>query len=276
MVQIPTFFTEKLPENYPGDFIPAHIFALNAPTMPHPLMFTTNNHKRNYYARQYNQNIRIHCLSPLRCAQALAYIFTRGDRIYHRNYLSASRSTAKNWAYKFRHPIKSRKKKNLGGRPKVTEEIIQIIITFKEQNGHWGSPRIRDELLKMGIKLSKTTISNILKDNGFDPTGDRANKWEKWKGEYKDHIWACDFFFVQTVREACYMCLVVIDTYTKEILALGVHEGRLGIDSYWVAGTLVTAFAKFKRRPENLVHDRGPLFKGQVMRMCSVADWLMI
>ncbi len=50
------------------------------------------------------------------------------------------------------------------------------------------------------------------------------------------------------------------------------HEGRLGIDSYWVAGTIANVFFKLKRRPQNLIHDRDPLFKGQVMRMCSVAD----
>jgi transposase InsO family protein len=208
----------------------------------------------------------------VRCAQVLAYIFTRGDKIYHKSYLSLSRSAAKNWAYRFRHPIKWKRNQNKGGRPKVTEEIIELILTLKEANGHWGAKRIRDELLKMGIKLSKTTIGNILKDNGYDPLDNNSGKWKKWQGEFKDHIWACDFFFIETIREMCCMVCVLVDTYTKEILALRVHEGREGIDTYWVAGAIAQAFAKFKRRPQKLIHDRDCLFLGQVRKMCAVAE----
>jgi transposase len=168
----------------------------------------------------------------------LAYIFTRGDKIYHKSYLSLSRSAAKNWAYRFRHPIKWKRSQNKGGRPKVTEEIIELILTMKEANGHWGAKRIRDELLKMEIKLSKTTISNILKNNGYDPLDNNPGKWKKWQGSFKDHMWAMDFFFVETVKSITCMVFILVDTYTKEILSLRVHEGREGIDSFWVAGTI--------------------------------------
>ena len=83
---------------------------------------------------------------------------------------------------------------------------------------------------------------------------------------------AMDFFFVETARNLTLMVFILVDTHTKEILSLRVHEGRYGIDSYWVAGTIAQAFARFKRRPQNLIHDRDPLFKGQVMRLCSVAE----
>jgi transposase InsO family protein len=208
----------------------------------------------------------------VRCSQVLAYIFTRGDKIYHKSYLSLSKSAVKNWAYRFRHPIRWRKIQNKGGRPKVTEKIIELILTMKKANGHWGAKRIRDELLKMGIKLSKTTIRNILKDNGYDPFDNNSGKWEKWQARFKDHIWAFDFFFIETFREANCMVFTLIDIYTKEILALQVHEGREGIDTYWVAGTIAQTFAKFKRRPQNLIHDRDRLFLGQVKKMCSVAE----
>ncbi len=208
----------------------------------------------------------------VRCSQVLAYVFTRGDKIYHKSYLSLSKSAAKNWAYRFRHPIRWKMSQKKGGRPKVTEEIIELILTMKRENGHWGAKRIRDELLKMGIKLSKPTISNILKDNGYDPLDNNSSKWEKWQGQFKDHIWAMDFFFVETARNLTLMVFILVDTHTKEILSLRVHEGRYGIDTYWVAGIIAQAFAKFKRRPQNLIHDRDRLFLGQVKRMCSVAE----
>jgi len=208
----------------------------------------------------------------LRCAQVLAYLFTRGDRTYHLSYMSCARATARNWAFIFRHPIRSRFRKKKIGRPKVTEEIIELILTMKRDNPHWGAKHIRGELRKMGIKLGRTTIADILKAHGFDPTGDRASKWEQWKGEFKDHMWSMDFFFVNTIKNIPCMVFLLVDTYTREILAIRVYEGRLGIDSYWVAGTIANVFFKLKRRPQNLVHDNDALFKDQVMRMCSVAD----
>jgi transposase len=208
----------------------------------------------------------------VRCSQVLAYIFTRGDKIYHKSYLSLSKSAVKNWAYRFRHPIRWKMSQKKGGRPKVTEEIIGLILTMKKENGQWGAKHIMGELLKLGIKLSRGTISNILKDNGFDPTGNNTSKWEKWQAKHKDHIWAFDFFFIETIREMSCMCFVLIDIYTKEILALRVHEGRGGIDTFWVAGTIAQAFAKFKRRPQKFIHDRDRLFLGQVKRLCSVAE----
>lgn len=208
----------------------------------------------------------------LRCAQALAYVFTRGDRIYHKSFMSTTRATAINWTHKFRHPFRYRKKKAAGGRPKVTEEIVEMIITFKKNNGHWGAKRIRDELLKLGIiKLSKTTIANILKEHGFDPTK-KGSKWEQWKGEYNNHMWGIDFFFVETVKHITCMVCVIVDVYTKEILALRVHEGRENIDTFWSAGTISQVMAEQKRQPENLIHDRDKLFLGQVTRLCAVAD----
>jgi hypothetical protein len=207
----------------------------------------------------------------LRCAQVLAYIFTRGDKIYHTSYLSTSTTTARRWAYKFRYPFKSRKKKNPGGRPKVTEEIINLIISMKKENMHWGSQRIRDELLKSRIRIARNTITNILKKHGLYPTDDQS-KWEQWKGLYKDHMWSIDFFFVETVLNISCMVFIMVDIYTKEILALRVHEGRKDIDSFWVAGTIAQVFRKLKRQPENLIHDRDRLFLGQVTRLCAVAD----
>jgi hypothetical protein len=207
----------------------------------------------------------------VRCAQALSYIFTRNDKIYHDSYLSTTRATARNWACKFRHPFKSRKRKNLGGRPKITAEIIEMIITLKKENMHWSSKRIRDELLQLGVKVSRNSITNILKEYGLYPTDD-GNKWEQWKGQFRDHIWAADFFFVETIKELSCMVFILVDIYTKEILSIQVHEGRRGITTFWVAGKITQVIRKLKRQPENLIHDRDPLFLGQVTRLCAVAE----
>ena len=48
------------------------------------------------------------------------------------------------------------------GRPSVNPEIIQLIRDMSKANPFWGSPRIRDELKKIGIELAKSTIEKYM------------------------------------------------------------------------------------------------------------------
>ena len=54
--------------------------------------------------------------------------------------------------------------KSKGGRPSVPAEIKNLILDMKNKNLYWGYKRIQGELLKLGIKLDKKTIGNILRD----------------------------------------------------------------------------------------------------------------
>ena len=53
------------------------------------------------------------------------------------------------------------KKKTPVGRPPVSNEIKQLILTMKNDNLYWGHKRIQGELLKLNIHLDKNTIRNI-------------------------------------------------------------------------------------------------------------------
>jgi putative transposase len=88
--------------------------------------------------------------------------------------------------------------RNSAGRPPISAEIKTLIIKMKSENRLWGVPRIRGELLKLGIKLAESTIRKILRQNGFDPATHRPSLswWEFIKRHKK--AWACDFFTVET------------------------------------------------------------------------------
>jgi hypothetical protein len=45
-----------------------------------------------------------------------------------------------------------------GGRPGVDRALVELIRRMWEVNPTWGSPRIRDELAKLGISISASTI----------------------------------------------------------------------------------------------------------------------
>jgi hypothetical protein len=46
-------------------------------------------------------------------------------------------------------------------KPKVSEETVTLIKGMAEQNRLWGAERIRGELLKLGIHVSKRTIQRL-------------------------------------------------------------------------------------------------------------------
>ena len=48
------------------------------------------------------------------------------------------------------------------GRPKVHEEIRQLIRRMKAENPTWGAPRIHGELLQLGFEISEPTVSRYL------------------------------------------------------------------------------------------------------------------
>jgi hypothetical protein len=53
-------------------------------------------------------------------------------------------------AFKFYWRWKSQHKE---GRPKVSREVIALIIQMANENSDWGAPRIHGELMKLGFYL---------------------------------------------------------------------------------------------------------------------------
>jgi putative transposase len=85
------------------------------------------------------------------------------------------------------------------GRPKTSQEIIDLVIRFKRENPHWGYTRIKDYIVYLGYKIGETTVKNILLANGLDPEPDLSRK-TTWKEFIKSHwsvLATCDFFSVE-------------------------------------------------------------------------------
>lgn len=205
-----------------------------------------------------------------RLSQVFAYLLTRGNKLFQDRFFGSSPSTIKTWASRFRHPFRKPNKRM--GRPPIDEVIVEWVLRIKRENPRFGAPKISKTLARMGIRVSVYSVSKILKEHGLHPIDDRRSKWEKWAGALKDDVWAMDFFFTHLRKGTEVAVLLVCDTFTKEILELRAFEGRRYLDSFGVAGVLVDVFRKWKRRPQKLVHDRDPLFKGQVIRLLAVTE----
>ena len=54
------------------------------------------------------------------------------------------------------------------GRPPIAQEIVNLVIRFKEENPRWGYQKITDQIVYLGHKISKSSVKNILIENGYD------------------------------------------------------------------------------------------------------------
>ncbi len=205
-----------------------------------------------------------------RAAQVFAFLLTRGDENFQRYYLSASVPTLKSWLSRF-GTGNSRDAKQKGGRPATMEEIVRLVILFKQENPSWGCVRVRQELRKMGIKLSKETVRNILRNNGYPVPPVGKSRGQTFSAAVKDALWAMDYFVVHTANGTWAQVLLVMDVYTRELLALQVHDGW-DVDALWTTRTVSRLFFETGRRPQAMVHDAGTTFKKEFERLLRVED----
>jgi hypothetical protein len=86
----------------------------------------------------------------------------------------------------FRRFWRWRSQRRRPGRPKVNEQIRQLIRRMKAENPTWGAPRIHGELLQLGFEISEPTVSRYLQNlNGCRDEG-RAKRWLAFLNNHRE------------------------------------------------------------------------------------------
>ena len=161
------------------------------------------------------------------------------------------------------------------GRPGIMQDIRQLIVRMATANRHWGYERIEGELRKVGHRVARTTVANIMKEHGLEPAPTRS-KHTTWAEFLKLHwgsIAAMDFFTVEAWTWkglTRFHVLFVIDLATRRVEIVGVSSRPYG---EWVCNVLrrqFDGFDGFLRNHRYLIHDRDPLFTQTMTDMLSV------
>ena len=76
------------------------------------------------------------------------------------------------------------------GRPRTQQEIQQLIIRMATENRDWGYRRIHGALANLGHEVARSTVANILKEHGVEPSPER-NRRTTWK-EFLPRHRGCD------------------------------------------------------------------------------------
>jgi transposase len=148
------------------------------------------------------------------------------------------------------------------GRPALDPEVRELILRLGRENPRWGYMRIRGELLKLGVKVSATTVATVLRRAGLGPAPRRGPTWREFLRQQAEGILECDFLTVETIRLKTLYVLVWIELGTRTVHLGGVTSHP---DSAWVtqqARNLTMTLSEEGRSPTFLIHDRDTKFTG--------------
>ena len=108
------------------------------------------------------------------------------------------------------------------GRPAVDDRIRQLVLRFARENPGWGYPRIAGELLKLGLRVSPSTVRRILLANRLGPAPRRAGpSWQQFLRQQAGSVLACDFFTVETLTLRRFYVLFFLELGNRRVHLAG-------------------------------------------------------
>jgi putative transposase len=152
-----------------------------------------------------------------------------------------------------RHPL---------GRPRVADEVEQLVIRMAEENATWGYRRIQRALANLGHPIDKTTVRNILRRHHLEPAPQRRKAGMSWAQFLKMHwevLAATDFFTVEVATWhglVTYYVLVVMELATRRVHIAGITPHPTAAFMQQCARQLTDPFDGFLLGKRYLIHDR--------------------
>ncbi len=166
------------------------------------------------------------------------------------------------------------------GRPRIARNLREIALRLAQENAGWGFRRIVGELRKLRLRISRSSVRRILKEEGFTPSPTRRSKagettWRKFIRLHLDTLVACDFFTKSVatpfgIRVA--YCLAFIHVGTRRVF---LSPTTYHPNEQWIkqqARNVMMWFEENQIHARFLIHDRDTKFSAGFRRLFKSAD----
>jgi transposase InsO family protein len=138
---------------------------------------------------------------------------------------------------------------------------VELVLRLARENPRWGYLRICGECAKLGMRVSATSVRNILRRHGLGPAPRRSGPtWAEFLRSQAAGVLACDFFTVETVALTRMYVLFFMDLERRLVWLGGVTPHPTG---EWVtqqARNLAMALGERTAQIKVLVRDRDAKF----------------
>ena len=152
------------------------------------------------------------------------------------------------------------------GRPRTKQEVAELIVRMAKENPTWGYDHIQGALKNLGMKISDTTVGNILREHGIEPAPQRSRRttWKTFLRSHWEVMGAADFTTVEVWTRnglVTFYILVVMRLSTRRVEIAGMTPNP---DAPWVqqAGrNLTDCYNGFLNDTRYLLLDRDTKFQ---------------
>jgi len=106
------------------------------------------------------------------------------------------------------------------GNAPLSTVLETLIVQLARDNARFGYKKLVGELGKLGHRVGRSTVRDVLKRHGIQPAPDRAHRSSHWctfLNSHKDSVLACDFFTVETVWLQTRYVLFFIELNTRRV-----------------------------------------------------------
>ena len=145
------------------------------------------------------------------------------------------------------------------GRPMTDRRVRELVLRLARENPRWGYPRIAGELLKLGLRVSSSTVRRLLIGAGVQPAPRRSGpSWSMFLRQQAASMLACDFFTVETLSLRRFYVLFFIEIGSRRVHLAGCTTNPTGA---WVTQQARNlSFTGVLDRTRFLIHDRDSKF----------------
>ena len=94
------------------------------------------------------------------------------------------------------------KSRRTHGRPRIDEEVENLVVRMAKENPSWGYDRIVGALHNLGYTVSDQTVGNMLKRQGIPPAPERK-KTVTWRECIRIHLDVLAWIFHKKAQTSC-------------------------------------------------------------------------